>query len=85
MSFKGIATGLLIGFGVGAVITLLFAPKSGDELREWISDSSRQASRRLRRKGRRSVQQVQDIVARGQETVAKTFSKGNGKASPDVL
>lgn len=34
-------TYLLIGGGIGAVIALLFAPKSGQELREDIADATR--------------------------------------------
>jgi gas vesicle protein len=34
-------TYLLIGGGIGAILALLFAPKSGEELREDISDATR--------------------------------------------
>ena len=34
-------TYLIIGGGIGAVIALLFAPKSGKELRDDIADASR--------------------------------------------
>ena len=36
-------TYLLIGGGIGAVIALLFAPKSGQELREDIADATGKA------------------------------------------
>lgn len=44
-------TYLLIGGGIGAIIALLFAPKSGQELREDIADATRKASKRPRNCG----------------------------------
>ena len=34
-------TYLLVGGGIGAILALLFAPKSGQELREDIADATR--------------------------------------------
>jgi len=71
--------GLLIGFGIGVGLTLLFAPQSGEDTRDWISLASRRATRRLRTTGRRSVERVRDVVERGQETVSKAVrGRGNG-------
>lgn len=41
-------TYLLIGGGIGAIIALLFAPKSGQELREDIADATRKGIDRTR-------------------------------------
>jgi gas vesicle protein len=49
-------TYLIIGGGIGAVIALLFAPKSGKELREDIADASRKGIE----KGREAASQLQD-------------------------
>jgi gas vesicle protein len=71
--------GLLVGFGIGVGLTLLFAPQSGEDTRDWIALTSRRAKRRLRNTGRRSVEQVRDMIERGQETVSKAVrSRGNG-------
>jgi len=71
--------GLLIGFGIGVGLTFLFAPQSGEDTRDWISLTSRRATRRLRATGRRSVDQVRGIVERGQESVSKVIrARGNG-------
>lgn len=37
---KGLAAGIIIGGAVGAVVALLFAPKSGKELRQDIAERS---------------------------------------------
>lgn len=71
-------TGLLIGFGVGVGLTLLFAPQSGEDTRYWIASTSRRAKRRLRKTGRRSVEQVRDMLERGQETVSRAIRRTNG-------
>ena len=71
--------GLLMGFGIGVGLTLLFVPQSGEDTRDWISLASRRVTRRLRTTGRRSIEQVRDIVERGQEGVSKAIrGRGNG-------
>jgi len=71
--------GLLIGFGVGVGLTLLFAPQSGEDTRDWIALASRRAKRRLRKTSRRSIEQVRDMLERGQETLSKAVRfRGNG-------
>jgi len=49
-------TFLLIGGGIGAVIALLFAPKSGVELRGDIADATRKGIE----KGKEAAAQIQD-------------------------
>lgn len=70
------AISFLIGLGIGAGIALLFAPKSGEDTREWISETAEEEIRRLRRKGRRSLENIQDAVTRGEQTVTKVLRTG---------
>jgi len=71
--------GVLVGFGIGVGLTLLFAPQSGEDTRDWIAHTSRRAKRRLRKTSQRSIEQVRDMIERGQETVSKVVrSRGNG-------
>jgi gas vesicle protein len=49
-------TYLLIGGGIGAVLALLFAPKSGQELREDIADATRKGLE----KGKETAAQIQE-------------------------
>lgn len=74
--------GLLLGFGIGVGLTLLFAPQSGEDTRDWIALTSRRAKRRLRSTGRRSMDQVRDLIDRGQETVSRAIRhRANGPES----
>lgn len=74
--------GLLIGFGIGVGVTLLLAPQSGGDTRDWIALTSRRAKRSLRNTGRRSMDQVRDLIDRGQETITRAVrQRANGPES----
>jgi gas vesicle protein len=66
----------LTGLGIGAGLTALFAPSSGEETREWIADTADQKFKALRRLGRRSFRQLQDAVAEGEEKVTEVLRNG---------
>ncbi len=70
----------LVGLGVGGAVALLFAPKSGKETREWISDTADKNAKFLRRKGQQSIDHLQDAVAAGGEKVSQIL-----KSSKDAL
>jgi gas vesicle protein len=73
-------TYLIIGGGIGAVIALLFAPKSGKELREDIADASRKGIE----KGREAASQLQDRAGEyyetGREKASEFYQTAQGKA-----
>ena len=73
--------GLLIGFGIGVGVALLLAPQSGEDTRDWIALTSRRAKRSLRNTGRRSMDQVRDLIDRGEETITKIRHRANGPDS----
>ena len=56
-----------IGVGIGVGVALLYAPRSGEETREWISDNAEHGWKTLRRTGRRSMRQLQHTVGKGEE------------------
>ena len=64
-------TMFLVGLGIGGAVALLFAPKSGEETREWIADTADEKAKFLRRKGRQSIENLQDAVALGGEKVSQ--------------
>jgi gas vesicle protein len=64
-------TYLLIGAGIGASLALLFAPKSGRELRGDIAD----VSRRTYRKGTEGAHVVGEKVAEGVSSVREKLEK----------
>jgi gas vesicle protein len=66
----------LTGVGIGAGLAALFAPQSGEETREWIADTAERRFKGLRRMGRRSLRQLQDAVADGEEKVTEVLRNG---------
>jgi len=73
-------TYLIIGGGIGAVIALLFAPKSGKELREDIADASRKGLE----KGKEAASQLQERAGEyyetGREKATEFYQTAQGKA-----
>jgi gas vesicle protein len=70
----------LAGLGIGIGVALLFAPRSGEETREWLIDNAESKFRRLRRQGRHWVYQVQDVLDKGEDRVTKAL-----RSSKDAL
>ena len=69
-------TNFLIGLGIGVGIGILFAPLSGEETREWLTENAEDRIKRLRRQGRRWVFQVQDALDKSQDSVSKALKTG---------
>jgi len=73
-------TYLIIGGGIGAVIALLFAPKSGKELREDIADASKKGLE----KGKEAAAQLQERAGEyyeaGREKANELYQTAQGKA-----
>jgi gas vesicle protein len=77
MSEKGRAVGsLLLGFGLGVGLAILFAPQSGEETREWLSANAEDQYYRLRRRGRRLVFETQDLLDRGEQHLNRAVRTG---------
>src|SRR5579872_5323996 len=77
MSDKGKAVGsLLIGFGLGVGLAILFAPQSGEETREWITANAEDQFYRMRRRGRRLVFETQDLLDRGEQQLNRVVRSG---------
>lgn len=66
----------LTGLGIGAVVAALVTPRSGEEMREWITDIVEQNSRVLRRKGGRSIKQLQIALSKGEGRIAEVLRSG---------
>jgi len=62
---------LAIGVAIGLALGLLLAPCSGEEAREWLTETAEDKLKHMRRQGRRLVFQAQDILERSQEGVSK--------------
>lgn len=80
---EGKSFAFLIGLSIGVGVALLYAPQSGEETRELISDSAEQGWKTLRRTGRRSLRQVQHTVGKGEEAITD-FVRGSKEAIETV-
>jgi gas vesicle protein len=66
----------LAGLGIGAGLALLFAPQSGEEAREWITNTAQREIKMLRRRGRRSARQIQHAISKGEEKLTDMLRDG---------
>ena len=66
----------LTGIGIGVVFAALITPRSGEEMREWVADTAERKLRVLRRKGGRSIKQLQIALSKGEERVAEVLRNG---------
>jgi gas vesicle protein len=59
------------GLGIGAMLALLFAPKSGEETREYLAQKAGEGRDYVAGKGRELRRQAEDFVERGKDIVAQ--------------
>jgi gas vesicle protein len=82
----------LVGAGIGAITALLFAPKTGSELRSDIADATRKGLDKARDTGREigeraseyyqtGVERASDLTARGKEAVTDLTDRGKDMIS----
>jgi len=62
---------LLLGMGVGAGLALLFAPKSGKEVRRYLVRRAEDGRDYLTAVGKELRRQAEDVVEMGKEWAAK--------------
>lgn len=74
-------TYLLIGGGIGAVIALLFAPKSGQELREDIADVTRKGIDRTRDAALYARDRAGEYYEVGRTRAGEFYETGRERAS----
>jgi len=64
-------TYFLVGLGVGALVGILFAPKSGEETREFLSKKADEGRDYAQRKARELRERADDIIERGKEVAGR--------------
>ncbi|MGA2483224.1 MAG: YtxH domain-containing protein [Candidatus Acidiferrales bacterium] len=64
-------TFFLVGLGVGALVGILFAPKSGEETREYLAKKAEEGRDYAQRKARELRERAEDLVERGKEVAGK--------------
>ena len=61
----------LAGLGIGAVLALLFAPRSGKETREFIVQKAEEGRDFVKSKSDEIYQQAEEAVEKGKDLVSK--------------
>jgi gas vesicle protein len=74
-------TYLLIGGGIGAVLALLFAPKSGQELRGDIADATRKGIDKSREAAQQLGDRAGEYYEATRERAGQYYTQAAGKAS----
>jgi gas vesicle protein len=76
-------TYFLVGLGVGALVGILFAPKSGEETREFLSkraddgrDFAQKKARELRARADELIEQSNDVAVRKKDSIAAAVEAG---------
>jgi gas vesicle protein len=64
-------TYFLVGLGVGALMGILFAPKSGEETREILSKKADEGRDYAQRKARELRERADDLIERGKEVAGR--------------
>jgi gas vesicle protein len=63
------ASYFLVGLGIGSLIGILFAPKSGEETREYLSQKTREGNEFAQKKARELKERAEDLVDHGKEVI----------------
>jgi gas vesicle protein len=66
----------LAGLGVGAVVGVLYAPRSGDEMRDVIRAKAREQARRARDQATEWVDRGNDVINQQKERFRSAYEAG---------
>lgn len=73
----------LVGLGVGALLGVLFAPKAGEETREFLSqkadegrDYAQRKARELRERADELIEKGKDVATRKKDSIAAAVEAG---------
>ena len=72
---------MLIGGGIGAILALLFAPKSGHELRGDIADATRKGIDRSREAAQHLSDRAGEYYEATRERAAELYTQAAGRVS----
>ena len=75
----GFATGLFVGAALGAVVALLFAPKSGEQTRQELKDLADQQKDNLKNQWDRTKEKAGEVVNTAREKVDSVAQKASAK------
>ena len=73
----------LVGLGVGALLGVLFAPKSGEETRDYLTkraddgrECAQKKARELRERADELIERGKDVAARKRESISAAVDAG---------
>ncbi len=61
----------LVGLGVGTLLGILFAPKSGEETREYLSLKAEEGREYAQKKARELRERAEDLLERSKEVASR--------------
>ncbi len=61
----------LVGLGVGALLGVLFAPKSGEETREYLSKRAEEGREFAQRRAKELRERADELIERGKDVAAR--------------
>ncbi len=61
----------LVGLGIGALVGILFAPKSGEATREYLSQKADEGRDYAQRKARELRERAEDLVERSKQVASR--------------
>jgi gas vesicle protein len=61
----------IVGMGIGALMGLLFAPKSGEETREYLTGRADDGREFAQRKAKELRERAEDLLERSKEIMAR--------------
>ena len=61
----------LVGIGIGALVGILYAPKSGDQTRELLSKKADEGRDYAQRKARELRERAEDLIERSKEIMSR--------------
>jgi gas vesicle protein len=64
-------TYFLVGLGVGAMVGILFAPKSGEETREFLSQKADEGRDFAQRKAKELRERADDLIERSKDAASR--------------
>ena len=79
---------LVLGLGVGWLVGILLAPKSGEGSRDYLLQKIKEGRKHARKKARELRERAEDLVERGKEMVnqkKEQIAEGSDEASKAYL
>jgi gas vesicle protein len=67
---------LVAGLGIGAAVSLLLAPKSGADTRQWIANKCLDGLDTANKSVRHTRRQVKEMMDQGQEKISEAVEAG---------